>query len=400
MNPEHFAILLLELVLIIGLSLVGRASATALEQPAVLGEMLAGMVCANLVHLAGGSFGGVVHDLNVFGEFGVILLLFSVGLETNLTDLLKVGPQALKVAAVGVIAPLLLGLICGHWLIANATFATSLFIGAALTATSVGITSRVFKDLKRLGSSEAQLVLGAAIVDDVLGLILLAVVSGIASQGEFALLPMAKVALVAALFLGVIIWFGETVMAAVVPNLEFLEPPNRRLLVPLALCFFLAWLANQIGLASIVGAFAAGVMLKDRFFAQSGPTLLGELAPLESLFAPVFFVLIGLQVDLSTLLHGWVFVLAVSLSLAAVVGKLACALVVDKKLDGLMVGAGMIPRGEVGLIFAGIGRTLEVIDDEVFAAIVLMVVFTTLITPPALKWVLEREDMPEVRVKK
>ncbi|MGZ3722769.1 MAG: cation:proton antiporter [Bdellovibrionales bacterium] len=396
MHQDHFALVLIELVLVIGLSLFGRVAADAFKQSAVLGELLVGVICANVVRLAGGSFAGVVHDLNIFGEFGVIILLLVVGLETNVRDMVRVGPQAIKVAGVGMAAPLLLGILCGYIMLPIGTFPTYLFIGATLCATSVGISARVFKDLKRLNSPEAQLVLGAAVIDDILGLIVLTVCSGIASQGQFELMPLIKTILITGVFLGVIVWFGEALARVVVQNLEFLEAGKKRFLIPLATCFFLAWLAGEIGLATIVGAFAAGLILRDDQYAEPGTPIREQIAPLESLFAPVFFVLMGLQVDLSTFLHPSILLLALVLCVAAVAGKMACTLITDKKLDGVLVGIGMIPRGEVGLIFAGVGRTLDVLDDDLFAALVIMIIFTTLITPLALRWAVARNQEAEL----
>ena len=395
MNPNHFALILLEFVLVIGLSLFGRAVAKALEQPVVFGELLVGLVCSTLVRFGGGSFVGVAHDLSLFAELGIVLLMFHIGLDTNVKDLIANGPQAMKVAAVGVIAPLGLGLLTSYFLISNGGFTTHLFVATALCATSVGLTARLFADMRRLGSPEAQLVLTAAVFDDVLGLILLTLSAGLAAQGEVALIPVLKIVGLAVVFFGVLGWFGETLVGAVMQNVEFLEPPGRRLLIPLALCFFLSWLANQIGLATIVGAFMAGLILKDEHFQTDGPSVRSEIESLATLFAPVFFVVLGLQVDLFSLAKGNVLMLTICLTIAAVLGKMACSLVVGDKIDGVIVGVGMIPRGEVGLIFASLGRSLEILDDDVFSAIVLTIVITTLAAPAALRWALARETMPE-----
>lgn len=397
MHQEHVVIVFLEFVLLIGLGIFGRAGAKALNQSPVLGELVIGVITATIVHLAGGSFGSLVRDMHLFGEIGVVILLFFVGLELNLKDLIKAGPRAGKVAGLGVAVPLVLGVLCSYILLPIAGFNTALFIGATLCATSVGISARVFKDLKRLGSGEAQLVLGAAVIDDVLGLIILTVVSGLAGQGEFDAVALARTIIIASLFIGFIVWFGEGLGRIAIENLEFLEPEGRRLLIPVATCFFLSWIAGEAGLAPILGAFAAGLMMRDSHYKEKGEPIQEQVQPLESLFAPMFFVLMGLQVDLSTLFHGRVFLLAVILCIAAVVGKLACALVAGKKVDGLIVGIGMIPRGEVGLIFAGVGRSLEVFDDDLFAALVIMIIVTTLITPPLLRWSIYRQaelDLP------
>lgn len=391
MHQDHVVIVFLEFVLLIGLGIFGRVGATALKQSPVLGELVIGVITATVVHLAGGNFGTLVRDMHIFGEIGVVLLMFFVGLETNLKDLIKVGPLAGKVAAVGVVVPLILGIFCSYIMLPIAGLSTALFIGATLCATSVGISARVFKDLKCLGSNEAQLVLGAAVIDDVLGLIILTVVSGLATQGAFDAVALAQTILVAGIFIGCIVWFGEGIGRVAIENLEFLEPGGRRLLLPVASCFFLSWAAGEAGLAPIIGAFAAGLMMRDSHYKEKGAPIQEQVQPLESVFAPIFFVLMGLQVDLSSLFRGHVLLLAIVLCVAAVIGKLACALVAGKKVDGLTVGIGMIPRGEVGLIFAGVGRSLEIFDDDLFAALVIMIIVTTLITPPLLRWSIHRE---------
>jgi Kef-type K+ transport system membrane component KefB len=274
------------------------------------------------------------------------------------------------------------------------------FIGASLTATSVGITARVLKDLGVSRSREAQTVLGAAIIDDVLGLIVLAVVSGIAGAGAGAAAEaswtMAGVILVKAIvFLAAAVVAGHLLAGPIVTLVGRTGQRGLVLAVGVALCFTLAFVAEVIGLAAIVGAFAAGVLL-DPYGAgvrarENEETLAELLHPLSTLFVPLFFVLMGIQVDVASLLSAEVLGLGLVLVAAAIAGKLACAAgVTTPGIRRLAVAIGMVPRGEVGLIFAGIGATLTVAGEPLltqglYSALVLMVVVTTLVTPIGLR---------------
>jgi len=291
------------------------------------------------------------------------------------------------------------------WLVPGAGAYAHAFLGATLAATSVGITARVLDDLDRGRTEEARIILGAAVIDDVLGLLVLAVITGAiaaANRGGAAsyrdvLVPVAKAAafLVGALYLGVRLSPRIFRLAAT------LRARGVLLALGLAFCFLLSWLAAFLGLAPIVGAFAAGLVLEDAHYADfvaRGELRLDQLlAPLSSFLVPVFFVLMGMRTDLGAFAQPGVLALAAALTVAAVVGKQAAALGVLKKgADRLVVGIGMIPRGEVGLIFASIGSTLlvggrPVIDRAVFSAVVAVVMITTLITPPLLVWALGRK---------
>lgn len=279
------------------------------------------------------------------------------------------------------------------------------FLGATLTATSVGITARVLKDLGKSRSAEARVILGAAVIDDVLGLVILAIVSGvIASIGRGE--PLAYGSLVAVLVKALVFLAGALALGvALSPRLfrlaALLRGRGVLLATALVVCFSLSWLAARIGLAPIVGAYAAGLILEDvhwRDFAARGEQRVQDLVqPVAMLLVPVFFVLMGMRVDLTAFAQGRVFGLAALLTLAAVAGKQACALGAYGGLDRLSVGIGMIPRGEVGLIFASIGMTLSIagapiIDQAIFSAVVIMVIVTTMATPPALQWSLGRRD--------
>ena len=287
------------------------------------------------------------------------------------------------------------------------------FLGAALTATSIGITARVLKDLGHAQSPEARIILGAAVIDDVLGLVVLAAVAAvIATADSGAVLSYGAIALVlgkALLFLFGALWLGVLCSPAFFRIASRLRGSGVLLATALVFCFTLAWLASVIGLAPIVGAYAAGLILEDlhyRDFAKEERHLEDLVRPISSFLAPVFFVLMGMRVDLTTFVRQEILGLAAVLTLAAVIGKQACALgAVGSKLDGLSIGIGMIPRGEVGLIFASIGLTLvvhgeHIIDAATYSAVVIMVMLTTLVTPPLLKWSLGRKGGKELATKR
>lgn len=386
---------LLQFSIVILLVLTGRWAAFRLKQPPVLGELMAGLVYANIFS----HFGPVLRQttshslLGSFGELGLILMLFMLGMETDIRAMLRVGKNALQVAIAGVVAPFGLALLVGQLLLKYDSMTTHLFLGATLCATSIGITARVFQDLKKTDLPESRLILGAAVIDDVLGLIILSVVSGVASSGSIGLLPIFKVLFLSAFFIGVIAYFGDKIAKFLADKLSPLDWPSSRLFVPLLICLVFAWVAEEIGLAAIVGAFAAGLVVQEEFFAgpSAGNRSVAQwLQPIESFLAPVFFVLIGLQVDLSTLTDIHVVLLTVALVIAAVIGKLACGLFAGKGYDKLSVGIGMLPRGEVGLIFAAAGKNLNVLSPQAFSALVIMIIVTTVITPPALNWSLRR----------
>ncbi len=393
MHSDPFSHLLLELALVMTIGYVGRYLAARAGQSSVLGELVLAVLVASAFRMLGGSALGIAGDLHIFSNLGIILLLFVVGLETSVQETLNVGPRASLVAVVGVGVPMLLGFLCSRWLAVGSPFTTHLFMGAILCATSVGITARVLQDLKRLGTREARIILAAAVIDDILGLIVLTLVSSLIAQGQFELLPLLKTVTLSILFLGLVMWRGEFLARALFKKLSILDSESAGLFLPLIVCFALAWFSSLLGLASIIGAFAAGLIVREEFFTGAQKMSVHErLQPLEKVFAPVFFVLMGLQVDLRSFANLQVALLTAALCIAAVSGKLACALVAGKNVDRLTVGIGMVPRGEVGLIFAGIGRTLGVLNEQVFSAVILMVIVTTLITPPALRWSLARQS--------
>jgi len=411
-GPILFALAVLVLAAKVGGLLIERWG-----QPAVLGELLVGIGLGNLVPLLFGARGVVFvrtePTLQVLAEIGVLILLFDVGLEADLRALVRVGTSSLLVALIGVLAPLLLGWGAAAWLMPDSPTLAHIFVGATLSATSVGITARVLKDLGVAQSREGQIILGAAVLDDVLGLVVLAVISGAAAAGTgatpgLALSPLAVAGIVgrALLFLGITVGLGRLLSKPIIRLAAWTGQPGMLLVFGLALCFVLAFLAELIGLAGIIGAFAAGLML-DPFgegirTSAEEKTLSELLHPLSGLFVPLFFVLMGINVDLGSLAGPSSPGLGVALICCGLLGKLACALgVVERGINRLAVAIGMVPRGEVGLIFAGIGVTLTlggrpILSQSAFAAIVLMVLVTTLVAPIGLRWAFRR-PVPELR---
>jgi Kef-type K+ transport system membrane component KefB len=402
---DPVASVILALAVILAAAKVGGDLATRVGQPAVLGELVAGVLLGNM-HLLGISWFHTMPSnpaVEVLAQLGVLILLFEVGLESTVRDMMKVGLPSLLVAVLGVAAPFALGWGVGALLLPGHSPYAHAFLGATLTATSVGITARVLSDLGKSRSAEARVILGAAVIDDVLGLVILAIVAGAIQAADLgqrmAVGSIAAVLLKAVGFLGGALALGVTLSPRLFRVAARLRGRGVLLATALVFCFALAYLASAIGLAPIVGAYAAGLILEAvhwREFTARGEHQLEELIePVATLLVPVFFVLMGMRVDLAAFAHVDVLGLAALLTLAAVIGKQACSLGAFGPLDRLSVGIGMIPRGEVGLIFAGIGLTLSVggeriIDESIFSAVVIMVIVTTMMTPPALKWSLSR----------
>jgi Kef-type K+ transport system membrane component KefB len=397
---------LVALAVILAGAKLGGHLAVRLGQPAVLGELVVGVVLGNLDAFGLQWFKAIETDatIDILARLGVIILLFEVGLESTVRDMLKVGWTSLIVAVLGVVTPFALGWGVGALLLPGHSVYVHAFLGATLTATSVGITARVLKDLKQSQTPTARVILGAAVIDDVLGLVILAVVGGvIAAANVGAAMSYGAIGLI--LGKSVLFLFGALALGTfVAPRLFRLTSHLRGswvlLVTALVFCFVLAWLASLVGLAPIVGAYAAGLILEPavfRPFTERGEQELEEMVePISAFLVPVFFVLMGMHVDLRSFARPEVLGLAGLLTLVAVVGKQACSLgAYGPGLDRLSIGIGMIPRGEVGLIFANIGMGLSikgerVIDGGTFSAVVIMVIVTTMVTPPALKWSLKR----------
>lgn len=395
-------------------------------QPSVLGELVAGIVLGNLALVGIEVFETIKHNeiIAFLAELGVVILLFQIGLESNIAKMRAVGLRAFLVAIIGVVIPFVLGVyLVGPWLLPNQPFNAYLFMGAALTATSVGITARVFRDLKKLQLPEAQIVLGAAVIDDVIGLIILAVVTAIVTVGSVGLGVISAITAKAILFLvGSIV--GGHILAPRLGRLLSKIHAGAGMKFTLAITFGLifAWLASVVGLAPIVGAFAAGLVLDPVHFRrfkepaviraiQSGVSQADAVTrnkvknilekhayhhveelvePLAHFLVPLFFIFTGMSVKLETLFDARVLLVALGVTVAAFIGKIASGLAAGK-VNKWIVGFGMIPRGEVGLIFASMGQSLGVMSDEMFSVIVIMVIISTLVPPVVLTSLLRRQ---------
>ncbi len=399
---------LLGLVLIILAAKLGAELFERVRQPAVLGELLVGMLMSGLA-LGGVGYFYALRDsagLHAAAEVGVILLLFEVGLHSRLHEMLEVGLTATLVATLGVVAPVVLGYLVSSIFLPQQPWYVHLFAGSTLAATSVGITARVLQDLRKLDTKEARIILGAAVVDDVLGLIILAVISGIVSSiaaGRGSELDWGMVLMIvikAVLFLVAAIVLGRLVHINAVRAGTHFRVPGIPVVIAISFCFTLAALAGEIGLAPIVGAFAAGLVLEPsdyEVYQERGELPIEKLVrPMSTLLTPVFFVMMGLRVDLRAFSAVEILGFALAITLAAIVGKQACSLGVwQKGVDRVLVGVGMIPRGEVGLIFTAMGAQMRVhgqpvFSDSIVSAMVIMVMITTLVTPPVLKALLTR----------
>lgn len=452
-HQDPIAPVILGVTVILIFALIGRYGARRFGQPSVLGELVMGVLLGNLLYhsgadfilvlregaaiqemmtlaLASGDWRSAAHEvigdaataealievlngphgsellqmaqaIDLFSRYGVILLLFLVGLESSREEMSRTGSASLRVAAVGMVVPFALGFAVAWLILPDNDINAMLFIAATLGATSVGITARVLRDMGRQRSKEAHVILGAAIFDDVLGLVTLAIVTGIVVSGSFLFWNIFQVVLLSALFLVGAFYLGPPLLHRAIYLLRHLDLFEAKLFVSFLFLMLLSWLANLAGLATIIGAFAAGLILDDRLFHHWGDNdkharSVHDLAsPLEGILVPIFFMVIGMQVKLESFLDGEVLLLALGLLVAAILGKLACALVTGPGINRLAVGIGMMPRGEVGLIFASIGKSLGVLNDQLFSAIVLMVIITTLITPSLLKQALLRAPAQE-----
>lgn len=367
-------------------------------QPAVLGELVAGVVVgASVLGIVpvdpGEPYGSIVH---VMAEIGVAILLFEIGLETDLREMFRVGSSAATVALVGVVLPFFFGYMFWHLYEGGASL-VAIFVGATLTATSVGITARVLTDIGKINTSEARIIIGAAVIDDILGLLILAVVEGLADTGHVSILGVGKLFGLAVGFLAVAMAIGLTTARWLFELVNRMRV--RGVLVTFALVFalLLAYLADLVGLAPIVGAFAAGLILSRT---NQFDTIVEQIKPVADVFTPIFFVSIGAAVDVAILDprnpdNHEILIIGSALFVIAVLGKVAAGYSVFwRKLNRLAVGAGMVPRGEVGLIFAQLGLLGGILTRDVFSAILIMVMGTTLITPPVLKPLFDRVQPP------
>lgn len=378
--------------------------AERLGLPAVLGELVAGV-------LLGPSLLGVVPAAGAPGqamiallaELGVILLLFEVGLETDLKEMFRVGTAAGAVAAVGVVVPFALG--WAYWAYVphpglgdgGDQLTVAIFIGATLTATSVGITARVLGDLGRMETPEARIILGAAVLDDIIGLVILSVVSGLAAGGAVSAVGVASTFAVAIGFLVFVVMLGNLLVPRITNRITRMRVRGIVVAFAIAFALALAAFAAKVGSALIIGAFAAGLILRSTKHAH---TVEEQVQPVAALLAPIFFVSVGAAADVRLLDPrvpgaGALLTVAALLTLLAVVGKLVAGWAAPwMRFDRLTVGVGMVPRGEVGLIFADVGRRAGLLGEETFSAVLLMVMGTTFLAPLALKFIFARQPRP------
>ncbi len=367
------------IVVLLAAKLAGEAM-ERLGQTPVLGELLAGVVIGpGLLGLV--REGDVLHAL---AELGVLILLFEVGLESDLARLLKAGPQATLVAVVGVVAPFAGGFALMHWL--GHSGLVAVFVGATLTATSVGITARVLTDLGRLHDPAATVVLGAAVVDDILGLLILAVVTGIAATGGVSLGGLAWLGLKSVAFLVLAVLIALRGAPRLVGLIDRLQARGALLVSSLVFAFAAAAAAELIGLAAIIGAFAAGLILSRT---ELHTRIEDRVKPVADLLVPIFFVTVGMKVELSALNpldDNARLGIALGLTVVAIASKLVAGLAVyHPGTRRWPVGVGMVPRGEVGLIFAGAGLAAGIVARDLYSTLVIVVMITTFVAPAWLK---------------
>jgi Kef-type K+ transport system membrane component KefB len=379
-SVERFLLLLA--VILISAKILGEL-AERIGQPAVVGELLAGVVLGPSVV---GLVDPTLPSLHLIAEIGVVLLLFGIGLETDLKRLLSVGPAAFTVAVVGVLLPFVFGYEVSRAL--GLAVLPAIVIGASLTATSVGITARVFSDLGELKSSEGQIVLGAAVIDDVIGLVILAIVSDLVAGNAPSVIGIARATAVAFGFLAGAVLIGRLIVPWLFRLIARTGKEHTLAPMALALAFVLAVLASKVGSALIVGAFAAGLVLAPTEHAHA---IERGIIRLANVFVPIFFVAVGAAVDVRTFGSREVVTVGVALTVVAIAGKFAAGWApVWVRARKTVIGVGMIPRGEVGLIFAQTGLTAGVLNAGEYSALMLMVLVTTFMAPPLLRRLLTK----------
>jgi Kef-type K+ transport system membrane component KefB len=413
--------------LFIAILLLGAKISSLIErigQPAMLGELLLGLVLGNLSLFGVELFDAIKADPHIlfFAELGVIILLFQIGLESNILEMLKVGPQALRVALIGVLVPFILGAyVAGPLLLPDLPLSVYLMVGGALTATSVAIAASIFRDMKKLNTQEARIILGAAVFDDVLALIAFSLVMAIGTVGGISGGEIARIFGEAFLFLLGSILVGYYTAPSIGRALSKISTGvGMKFGLAVTFCLLFSFLAHEAGLSPIIGAFAAGLVLDPvhfRFFKDpeiiehiracvsetdspvrdnvvkvlenhSNQHVEDLINPLFHFFTPIFFVLTGMSVQLDALFDPRILLTALALTVVAVFGKLAAGLGAGRARK-FVVGLGMVPRGEVGLVFAMTGFTAGILPSAVFSILVLMVILTTLITPPLLSYLLK-----------
>ena len=375
--------LLLSLIAIFVAAKVCGEIAERLGQPAVLGELLGGVIIG-----VSGLRLVDPHDttIHLLSELGVILLLFLIGLETDLKKLVSVGGPAVAVAVVGVALPFIGGAAFGHLL--GFSWMVAIFLGASLTATSVGITARVLSDLGHLQDDESQVILGAAVVDDVIGLVLLTLVGTLAEGGALTVLGVGRIVVVAFGFVFLAVIIGSKLAPMLIRAIDRINMARGLFFASVVFAFLLAYIAYRVGSAVIIGSFAAGLVLART---HRGRDIAREVHDVEQFFVPIFFVVVGAAVDVTTLnpfdpITRRFVLIGLGLTVVGVIGKVLAGFVVWKKgMNRSVIGVGMIPRGEVGLIFAQIGLSTKLLTTGLYSAVAVMIMMTTFIAPPLLR---------------
>ena len=417
---------LLSLVIVYFFSKLGGELCSRINLPPVLGELVGGVVVgvSALGLLVFPESGAQVSDsltmkfllattsltpgaaqsvfatqsevISVLSEIGVIILLFEIGLESDLKELIRVGPQAAIVAVVGVVAPFAAGT-AGLIYLFNVPAIPSVFAGAALTATSIGITAKVLAELGQLSSKEGQIIIGAAVLDDVLGIVILAVVASLVKTGEIQITNVAYLIVSAGVFLVGAILVGRFLGPYFVGLVNGMNTRGQVLLTALIFAFTLSYIATAIELEGILGAFAAGLVLAET---EKHKELEEQIIPVADFLVPVFFVCVGAKTDLSVLnpaipSNREGLVIAAFLIVVAIIGKVITGFTVfgQPEINKLAIGVGMIPRGEVGLVFAGVGAASGALSEATEAAIIMMVIITTFIAPPFLRLVFQEPEV-------
>ncbi len=422
--PFILAGVLLTLLAIYFASKIGGEICARINLPSVLGELVGGVIIGisvfKLVVFSEGGFDasesvimqllqntsnmppesikpvfeGMSEVISVLSELGVIILLFEIGLESDLKELIRVGPSASIVAIVGVAAPFIMGIL-GLFYLFHIPLVPAIFAGAALTATSIGITAKVLAELNKLSSSEGQIIIGAAVLDDILGIIILAVVASLAKTGEVQISQVVYLILSASVFLIGTILLGRFIMPYFVLLVDEMKTRGQLLIVSICFALVLAYIASVIQLEAILGAFAAGLVLAET---EKRKELEEQIIPIADVLVPIFFVCVGAKTDLSVLnpaipANREGLIIASFLIVVAIIGKVVSgfALFNQPNLNKMAIGVGMIPRGEVGLVFAGVGAASGVLSESLDAAIIVMVIATTFVAPPLLRLVFDKE---------
>jgi len=415
-----FAGVLLSLVMIYAASKVGGEISNRLGFPPVLGELIGGVIIGIsalkfvvfpgvgvsapdsllmqflqfTVSASPEAIGSIFREdsqvISILSELGVFILLFEIGLESNLSELLKVGTQAVVVATVGVVVPFAAGTL-GLIYFFHLPVIPSVFAGAALTATSIGITSRVLAELGQLTTKEGQIILGAAVVDDVLGIIVLAVVASLAGTGQVDVKEVGLIIVSAVGFLLGVLFAGGLINQAFLSMAGIFKTRGGIIVPALVLAFILGYLGAALRLEAILGAFAAGLVLDDTDKREDLEKL---LKPIADIFVPIFFVVVGAKTDLNVLNPAIPenrsgLIIASFLITVAILGKVVTGLAVfgQPGINRLAIGVGMIPRGEVGLVFAAVGNASGTLSPSLNVAVILMVIITTFLAPPLLRFI-------------